>query len=67
MIHTSAINPKVKTWGPTLTDLAIVPILPYLFDHPVEHVTDHAFDWMRTNPKEGTLTILKITSPVFST
>jgi len=37
----------VKTWGPTFTGLAIVPILPYLFDHPVEHVTDLAFDWIR--------------------
>jgi len=43
-----ATNPKVKTWGPTMTGLAIVPILPYLFDHPVEYVTDRAFDWIRT-------------------
>ncbi|KAF8204886.1 mitochondrial 18 KDa protein-domain-containing protein [Pholiota molesta] len=42
-----ATNPKVKAWGPTITGLAIVPILPYLFDHPVEHVTDRAFDWIR--------------------
>ncbi|PPQ92384.1 hypothetical protein CVT25_008734 [Psilocybe cyanescens] len=42
-----ATNPKVKTWGPTLTGLAIVPVLPYLFDHPVEYVTEHAFDWIR--------------------
>ncbi|KDR83425.1 hypothetical protein GALMADRAFT_235552 [Galerina marginata CBS 339.88] len=40
-------NPKVRTWGPTMTGLAIVPILPYLFDHPVEKVTEHAFDWIR--------------------
>ncbi|KAJ7781553.1 mitochondrial 18 KDa protein-domain-containing protein, partial [Mycena metata] len=33
-------NPRVRSWGPTLTGLAIVPVLPYLFDHPVEHVTD---------------------------
>lgn len=43
----NATNPKVKTWGPTVTGLAVVPILPYLFDHPVEHITDHAFDWIR--------------------
>ncbi|KAF4619739.1 hypothetical protein D9613_005380 [Agrocybe pediades] len=42
-----ATNVKVKTWGPTVTGLAIVPILPYLFDHPVEHVTDRAFDWIK--------------------
>lgn len=30
-----------------MTGLAVVPALPYLFDHPVEHVTDKAFDWIR--------------------
>lgn len=30
-----------------MTGLAIVPILPYLFDHPVEQATDRAFDWIR--------------------
>ncbi|KAJ3516206.1 hypothetical protein NLJ89_g1264 [Agrocybe chaxingu] len=44
-----ATNPKVRTWGPTMTGLAIVPVLPYLFDHPVEQATDRAFDWIREN------------------
>ncbi|PCH41357.1 hypothetical protein WOLCODRAFT_137347 [Wolfiporia cocos MD-104 SS10] len=39
-------NPRVKTWGPTFTGLAIIPILPYLYDKPVEHVTDTAFEWI---------------------
>ncbi|KAI0728780.1 mitochondrial 18 KDa protein-domain-containing protein [Fomitopsis betulina] len=39
-------NPRVRTWGPTATGLAIVPILPYLFDKPVEHATDVAFEWI---------------------
>lgn len=39
-------NPRVKTWGPTATGLAIVPVLPYLFDTPVEHATDIAFEWI---------------------
>ncbi|TFK27010.1 hypothetical protein FA15DRAFT_666742 [Coprinopsis marcescibilis] len=43
----NAKNPRVKMWGPTLTGLAVVPGLPYLFDHPVEHVTDRVFDWIR--------------------
>ncbi|CCM03398.1 uncharacterized protein FIBRA_05528 [Fibroporia radiculosa] len=42
----NAANPRIKTWGPTATGIAIVPILPYLFDKPVEHVTDAAFDWI---------------------
>jgi fission process protein 1 len=25
-------KPRFKAWGPTLTGLAIVPALPYLFD-----------------------------------
>ncbi|KAF9468879.1 mitochondrial 18 KDa protein-domain-containing protein [Collybia nuda] len=40
-------NPRMKMWGPTITGLVIVPILPYLFDHPVERVTDRVFDWIR--------------------
>jgi fission process protein 1 len=36
----------VKTWALTVTGLAIVPILPYLFDHPVETATDTAFNWI---------------------
>ncbi|KAJ3540574.1 hypothetical protein NMY22_g4241 [Coprinellus aureogranulatus] len=40
-------NVKVKTWGPTATGLAVVPALPYLFDHPVEQATERAFDWIR--------------------
>jgi len=39
-------NPRLKTWGPTASGLAIVPFLPYLFDKPVEHVTDFAFEWI---------------------
>jgi fission process protein 1 len=30
-----------------MTGLAVVPVLPYLFDHPVERATDSAFDWIR--------------------
>ncbi|KAG6880406.1 hypothetical protein C0992_000008 [Termitomyces sp. T32_za158] len=40
-------NVRLRTWGPTATGLAIVPILPYLYDHPVEQVTERAFDWIR--------------------
>ncbi|CAE6391667.1 unnamed protein product [Rhizoctonia solani] len=40
-------NVRVKAWGPTFTGLAIVPFLPYMYDHPVEHATDRVFDWIR--------------------
>jgi len=39
-------NLRVRAWGPTVTGLAIVPALPYLFDHPVEAATDHVFEWV---------------------
>ena len=45
-LFVNTTNPRVKTWGPTATGLAIVPILPYLYDKPVEHATDFAFDWI---------------------
>ncbi|ETW84273.1 hypothetical protein HETIRDRAFT_170773 [Heterobasidion irregulare TC 32-1] len=41
-----AKSPRLRSWGPTLTGLAIVPALPYLFDHPVEQATDRAFEWI---------------------
>ncbi|KAK2466454.1 hypothetical protein APHAL10511_002096 [Amanita phalloides] len=51
----STKNARVKTWGPTFTGLAIVPFLPYLFDHPVEAATERVFNWARkaytTQPK----------------
>ncbi|KAF8901652.1 mitochondrial 18 KDa protein-domain-containing protein [Gymnopilus junonius] len=43
----NATNTKVRIWGPTTTGLAVVPILPYLFDQPVEKATEYAFDWIR--------------------
>jgi fission process protein 1 len=39
-------NLRLRTWGPTVTGLAIVPALPYIFDRPVETVTDRAFEWV---------------------
>lgn len=39
-------NLRLRTWGPTVTGLAIVPALPYIFDHPVEVATDRAFEWV---------------------
>ncbi|KAF5331532.1 hypothetical protein D9611_007662 [Ephemerocybe angulata] len=52
----NAKNPRIKTWGPTVTGLAVVPALPYLFDHPVEQATDRAFDWIREKLIERNVT-----------
>ncbi|KAL1741088.1 mitochondrial 18 KDa protein-domain-containing protein [Schizophyllum fasciatum] len=45
---TNVKNPRLKAWGPTVTGLAVVPLLPYLYDHPVETATERAFNWIRS-------------------
>lgn len=37
-------NVRVRTWGPVGLGLAVVPFLPYVFDEPVEHAVDWAFE-----------------------
>lgn len=34
----------VRAFGPTLAGLLAVPLLPIMFDHPVEHAVDTVFD-----------------------
>lgn len=48
-LFTNVRNPRAVAWGPTLTGLSAVPVLPYLFDHPVERATDIAFKWLEGN------------------
>jgi len=43
----NAQSSRIRAWGPTFTGLAVVPGLPFLFDHPIERVTDNAFNWIR--------------------
>ena len=40
-------------WIPTVAGLAMIPALPYMFDHPMEHALDSAFDkyWPIKNPQ----------------
>ena len=35
--------PQYLKWGPTLSGLAVIPFLPYMFDRPVEHACDTLF------------------------
>ncbi|KAI5968245.1 hypothetical protein CANMA_002461 [Candida margitis] len=37
-------NKALKTYGPVAVGLGIVPLLPYVFDEPVEHAVDWVFD-----------------------
>ena len=41
-----------KVWGPTACGLAVVPFLPWLYDHPVEFVCDFVFDSIYTPSKK---------------
>lgn len=43
-----AKSPAIRTWGPVGLGLAVVPVLPYLFDAPVEHAVDYIFDQGRS-------------------
>ncbi|PRP76513.1 hypothetical protein PROFUN_15064, partial [Planoprotostelium fungivorum] len=37
--------PAVRAWGPTVLGLAVVPALPFLFDHPTEMVVDKVWEY----------------------
>ncbi|KAK9461934.1 mitochondrial 18 KDa protein-domain-containing protein [Lipomyces oligophaga] len=37
-------NARLRTYGPVALGLAVVPLLPYLFDEPVEEAVDYVFD-----------------------
>lgn len=39
----SRVKP-LRTYGPVVIGLGIVPLLPYIFDEPVEHAVDWVFD-----------------------
>ncbi|KAJ6264252.1 hypothetical protein Dda_0396 [Drechslerella dactyloides] len=37
-------NVRLRTWGPIGLGLAVVPALPFIFDHPVEQAVEWGFD-----------------------
>lgn len=47
---------RLRTYGPVAIGLGIVPVLPYIFDEPVEHAVDWAFEhgeaWYRKQKLE---------------
>ncbi|KAN0063801.1 hypothetical protein ACQY0O_003852 [Thecaphora frezii] len=44
-VFAKSSRPRVRAAGPTVAGLLFVPTLPFLFDEPVEHAVDLAFDW----------------------
>ncbi|KAG0277341.1 hypothetical protein BGZ95_006098 [Linnemannia exigua] len=39
----NSANVTLKKWGPTALGLMVVPALPIMFDHPIEHAVDRVF------------------------
>lgn len=52
-VQKSGMKGRFATLLPVVTGLAIVPALPYLFDEPVEHALDTAFDMIVEKTKEA--------------
>ncbi|CDS81880.1 uncharacterized protein SPSC_00066 [Sporisorium scitamineum] len=46
-LFAKAKSQRIRAAGPTVAGLMFVPALPFLFDEPVEHVIDFAFDWIQ--------------------
>ncbi|OUM55146.1 hypothetical protein BVG19_g4632 [[Candida] boidinii] len=44
LLFKNIANPTIKSLGPVACGLAVVPLLPYLFDEPVEKLLDYVFD-----------------------
>ncbi|KAI8846152.1 mitochondrial 18 KDa protein-domain-containing protein [Chytridium lagenaria] len=49
----------LRSFGPTILGLSIIPILPTLFDHPIEIMTQRAFDMLQV-PSQAVLEVRKI-------
>ncbi|KAG7810895.1 hypothetical protein KL921_002523 [Ogataea angusta] len=44
LLFKNTSNKTLKTYGPVGIGLAVVPLLPYLFDEPVENATEYIFE-----------------------
>ncbi|ODQ80731.1 hypothetical protein BABINDRAFT_60775 [Babjeviella inositovora NRRL Y-12698] len=44
ILFKNSASKLLKTYGPVGVGLAVVPLLPYLFDEPVEHIVEYVFD-----------------------
>lgn len=52
-VFAKAKNHRIRAFGPTAAGLMFIPALPFLFDEPVEHVVDFAFDWIQERVMGG--------------
>ncbi|KAG0233941.1 hypothetical protein BGW42_007016 [Actinomortierella wolfii] len=42
-------NVTLRRWGPSAMGLAVIPALPYIFDHPIETAVDKVFEMLEGN------------------
>lgn len=63
-VFRNTLNPRIKAWGPTLSGLAVVPFLPYLFDKPVEHAVDYVFEKIEHRLTENHAAVSKASKKV---
>jgi mitochondrial fission process protein 1 len=43
-IFSKSANKTIRVWAPAAVGLGVVPILPYLYDHPVERAVDKLWE-----------------------
>jgi len=43
-IFSKSANRTLRVWGPAAAGLGVVPVLPLLYDHPVEHAIDRLWE-----------------------
>ncbi|PWZ03606.1 hypothetical protein BCV70DRAFT_170444 [Testicularia cyperi] len=59
-VFAKASSQRIRAAGPTVAGLLFVPALPFLFDEPVEHVVDFAFDWIQERLLSGDKAAAKV-------
>ena len=43
-IFSKSPNRTIRVWAPAMLGLGVVPALPFLYDHPVEHAVDKLWE-----------------------
>jgi len=57
-------NPFLLKWGPTGAGIALLPFLPLMFDHPVEHLLDKWWPWPEKHKPEKHVIVAEVVKEV---
>lgn len=57
-------NPFMLKWGPTGAGLILLPFLPIMFDHPVEHLIDRVWPWPEKNKPHKEVIVAEVVKEV---